>query len=103
MIAHDRPPGKRSRTRHPRELHPRLEAGNLRGVYLREPEALLAEILQGRADQVQLLVVEDEEAVMEVLAYGGRRSPILNPASSVAVRLEVTNCDFQCSVSSDES
>jgi len=47
---------------------PRFESRNLRGVHPREAEALLAEVLQRRADQVELAVVDDEEAVVEVLA-----------------------------------
>ena len=48
--------------------HPRLEPGDFRGVQLRERKAFFAEILERRADQVEFAVVDDEEAVVEVLA-----------------------------------
>ena len=37
----------------------RLDPGDFRGVHLREAEALLAEVLEGGADKVEFLVVDD--------------------------------------------
>ena len=46
----------------------RFQARDFRGVHLREAEALLAEVFEGGADQVEVAVVDDEKAVVEVLA-----------------------------------
>ncbi len=44
-----------------------LDAANLARIHFGEAEALLAEILQRRSDEVEFPVVNDEEAIMERL------------------------------------
>ena len=67
-----------AKRRMPREASkPCLQAGDFRGVHLREAEALLAEVLERSADQVEFAVVDDEEPVVEVLAEADGQRRIL--------------------------
>ena len=54
-----------------------LDAGDFAGVELHEGEALSAEILERRADEVELLVVDDQESIVERFAVADGELRIL--------------------------
>ena len=57
--------------------NPLFQSSDFASVHLREAEALLAEVFQRCADQIQLLVIDDEEAIVEGSARPDRQSAIL--------------------------
>ena len=59
------------------QSHPCLQQRDRRCVEFCEGKALRAQILQRRAHEIERFVVDDQEAVMEVLAHLNRESAVL--------------------------
>ena len=70
--------------------NPRLETRYLAGVEFREGEAFTPEVLQRRTDEIQLLVVDDQKAVVEILRCAHGQPAVLCVERRDVARIEFT-------------